>query len=244
MRQIIILSLASIVILGGLYLYQEKQISPRGTQKEALKRVPNAPSQKNIQTPGGAAPPAAFKEGSEAPFFGINPGLLSSFLRPRLNFLGVLDDEIPAKSDQKSAQSLSPIDKEVAGSIRSYLIASSDLFPKDLYNRFLEALAGFSKGDVSGIETLRDDYRTRLEKLTMLKPPREMERVHQGTVEVIEHQIALLNHIAEGNYKTLEDIANSKENQDLLLRARQVKQELLRLVEAYQIHLPSDVLAY
>lgn len=242
MRQIIILSLGSIVILGGLYWYQEKQLSPQTPRRESRREIPTTPSQELAKT-GERVPRDSSKAESETSFLGINPGFLSSFLRPRLNFLGILD-EAPAKSAQKSARDLPPINKEVAGNIRSYLIASSDLFPKDLYNRFLEALAGFSKGDISGIETLRDDYRTRLEKLKTLKPPREMEYIHEETIEVIEHQIALLTHIREGNYNTLEDIANSKENQDLLLGARQVKQELLRLVEAYQIHLPPDVLGY
>lgn len=230
--KVIVFTISIIVILGGLYFYQQTwntytEKVPKKSLEEFVKQAPNSSQGSTEQKQENIV---------------NTPQNQSSFLARLLNpslFIGGGDETI----DASYGITQDPKTQKLKEGIRNYLIASSDInFPSA--SKLEPALEKAEEGDPADLIEISSDYKEGLEELKQLVPPEIMQKIHAYSIEVVERFVSLLNNTIHQTSGSVYENWNSEERLAITELAEQTKAAMIEIVTTYQIRLPSGVLSY
>lgn len=232
--KVIVFTISIIVILGGLYFYQQTwntytEKVPKKSLEEFVKQNTNKFEETAAQEQ---------KNKDETPQ--DQSSILARLFKPSL-FISKLDNiwNNPAEVAEESEES-----QKIKMEIRNYLIASSDIgFPNDSA-KLKAALGETAEGDPGALTEIRNEYEKNLEEFEKLEPPEVMLGIHNQSVEVVKRFIALLNDTIHQTNGLVDETWDSKERTDINNLALETKAAIINIVEKYQINLPQGVLSY
>lgn len=228
------LAVIVVLILGGLYLYQSTWTNApaKNAPEKSIKNY--LPDEGTSQTQPENETRSERQDQNYA-------SILSRIFKPSL-FIDRWGDTSGADNIGGSPED--PELQETKKEIRDYLIASSDIgFPEDnsLLKKALEEAEG---GNPQDLIEIRNEYQKSLEELKKLSPPEPLKDVHEKSIGVVEKSIGLLEETIHQTGGSVEETWNSDKRLEIVGEAQEVRAEILRVVETYQIHLPPGVVSY